>query len=270
MDSFIERSINRHYRTMVKGRAYPQLMVRDEEFTTTDGDTAYITPYPILAIADNSVLYDVDADGNGCQIDLLKDEKILDRTINNYSTQSTRPYACMLYGRSGAPYYNFGSITVTNKSTTVTGVTTTFTSAMVGKWITIGYSSTTGASGAGYAYKISAVGSATSLTLSEAYRGTSLVQAAYEIGPAGSLMLQFAPTFTEYGKTVRYSWYRQPRRLFNEEDTIEVSNLGDALVSAVCADLDYYNRNADGMRQMQDQQRLAAGKTLTGNPIAPR
>lgn len=269
-DSIIERSVNRHYRTMVKGRPYPQLMVTGEEFDTTDGESSYVTPYPIYAISDNSVLYDVDAGGNGISIELLKDVKILDRTISNYSTDTTRPYACMLNGRLGTTYYSTGSVSVTNKSTTLTGVGTTFTSAMVGKWIVIGYSSTTGASGAGYAYKISEFTNTTTMTLAEPYRGTTLDQAAYEIEPAGSLMLQFAPTFTEYGKTVRYSWYRQPRRLFNPEDILEVDNLADSLIAAVCADLDYYSRNGEGMDKMQQQQRIFAGKTLTGTPIAPR
>lgn len=80
--------------------------------------------------------------------------------------------------------YTSGTITaVTNGATTVTGSGTTWTAQMVGRYIQIAYSNTAN-TGDGIWYEISAVASATSLTLTRAYGSTSIAAggAAYIIG----------------------------------------------------------------------------------------
>lgn len=80
--------------------------------------------------------------------------------------------------------YTTGSISaVTSGSTTVTGSGTAWTSQMVGRYIQIAYSNTAN-TGDGIWYEISAVSSATSLTLTRAYGSTTITagSASYTIG----------------------------------------------------------------------------------------
>lgn len=82
--------------------------------------------------------------------------------------------------------YTTGTVDiVTNGATTVTGSGTTWTTPMIGRYIRITNTDTAVSSGDGVWYKITAVASATSLTISRAYNGTSLTTgagAAYTIG----------------------------------------------------------------------------------------
>lgn len=77
------------------------------------------------------------------------------------------------------PDYTTGSLSVTNGSATVTGSGTTFTAAMVGKWLTVTDTSNTGY---GYWYLISAYTSATSITVFETYGGATGSALTYRIG----------------------------------------------------------------------------------------
>lgn len=75
--------------------------------------------------------------------------------------------------------YTTGTITLTNGSATVTGSGTTFTSAMVGRWIKLDdYDEW---------YEISAFVSTTELTLRQAYQGITSAGASYTIGEVGPL-----------------------------------------------------------------------------------
>lgn len=80
--------------------------------------------------------------------------------------------------------YTTGSVSaVTSGATTVTGSGTSWTAQMVGRYIQIAYSNTAN-TGDGLWYEISAVASATSLTLTRAYGGTTIAagSATYTIG----------------------------------------------------------------------------------------
>lgn len=80
--------------------------------------------------------------------------------------------------------YTTGTITTaTNGSASITGSGTSWNAGMIGKWLNITADSTAN-KGDGLWYQISAVGSATTLTLSAVYTGTSISAgaAAYTIG----------------------------------------------------------------------------------------
>lgn len=74
--------------------------------------------------------------------------------------------------------YTAGTVTVTNNSTTVTGASTVWTALMVGRWFT--------AIQDGYWYRITGA-SATSLTLEEAYQGTTGSALTYNLGETPEL-----------------------------------------------------------------------------------
>jgi len=70
--------------------------------------------------------------------------------------------------------YTTGTVTLTNASATVTGSGTTFTSAMVGRWIKGNLN--------GVWYKITAFTSTTSITIHRKFEGTTASSLAYTIG----------------------------------------------------------------------------------------
>lgn len=82
--------------------------------------------------------------------------------------------------------YATGTVDViTNASTTVTGSGTSWNASMIGKFLRVTPSATATSNGDGFWYEITAVASATSLTIKKAYQGTSLTtgaSAAYIIG----------------------------------------------------------------------------------------
>jgi len=75
--------------------------------------------------------------------------------------------------------YTTGSIAVTANSTTITGTSTSFTPAMVGRWFTI---TDPTVSGQGYWYRIAAYTSPTVLTLNVPYTGSASASATFLIG----------------------------------------------------------------------------------------
>jgi hypothetical protein len=80
-------------------------------------------------------------------------------------------------------YTTGGILTATNASTAIVGTGTSWTSAMAGRFIRITESDTAN-KGDGFWYEIASVGSATTLTLTKPYEGTSISagNAAYTIG----------------------------------------------------------------------------------------
>lgn len=85
--------------------------------------------------------------------------------------------------------YTTGNVSVaTLASTGITGSGTTWTSPMVGRYLQITQTNTSGASGDGQWYLISAVGSATSITLTDAYQGVTISSnTTYTIGQVSAL-----------------------------------------------------------------------------------
>lgn len=78
--------------------------------------------------------------------------------------------------------YTTGTIAVTNGSATVTGSGTTFTAAMVGRYLQI-----TSATGDGLWYKVAAFSSTTSVILENYYQGTTVSGVNYQIAEAFGL-----------------------------------------------------------------------------------
>lgn len=80
--------------------------------------------------------------------------------------------------------YNTGTVTVTNASNLVTGSGTTFTPAMVGRWLTI---TDTTVAGQGYWYRIASYTSATVIGLDKVWSGTTSSGASFNIGETPEL-----------------------------------------------------------------------------------
>ncbi|MBZ5529721.1 MAG: hypothetical protein LAN71_17730 [Acidobacteriia bacterium] len=77
-----------------------------------------------------------------------------------------------------------GTVTLTNGSATVTGVSTSFTEAMEGRWFTV---TTTSQQGQGYWYRVSSVTSTTVLTLETVWAGSNAAAVNYRIGESPEL-----------------------------------------------------------------------------------
>lgn len=89
--------------------------------------------------------------------------------------------------------YTTGSVSaVTNGASAVTGSGTTWTAPMVGRYLQITLTNTAGQSGDSEWYLISAVGSATTLTLTDSYQGTTISgNTTYTIGQVSALPEEF-------------------------------------------------------------------------------
>ena len=87
--------------------------------------------------------------------------------------------------------YNTGTVQVVSGSTSVVGTNTVWTAGMVGRWLQI---TDTSVNGEGYFYRISAVGSPTTLTLSNSFFGDSNTGLIYRIGEV--------PEIPEEGHTI--------------------------------------------------------------------
>jgi hypothetical protein len=75
--------------------------------------------------------------------------------------------------------YTTGTVSATNGNKTITGAGTTFTAAMVGRWIQLTDDKNW--------YRIAAFTSTTSITLEQTFQGTTATGAAYTIGEASEL-----------------------------------------------------------------------------------
>ena len=82
--------------------------------------------------------------------------------------------------------YTTGSVS-TNGTTTVTGSGTAWNASLIGQYFIVAPTGVAATSGDGFAYKVTAVGSTTSLTLQKAYAGSNLTGASYSIGQAPAL-----------------------------------------------------------------------------------
>jgi hypothetical protein len=94
--------------------------------------------------------------------------------------------------------YTTGTISLTNGSATVTGSGTTFTAAMVGRYLQ--------ATTDGYWYKISAYTSATSITLEKTFQGTTGNGLAYTIGEMSPLPEPFQDLPLYYAVMMYYTF----------------------------------------------------------------
>jgi len=78
--------------------------------------------------------------------------------------------------------YTTGTVSVTTNTTTLTGVGTSWTTNMAGRWIQIPITASDTTSGDNEWYQISSVASATSLTLKNPYTGQTVAGGTYTIG----------------------------------------------------------------------------------------
>jgi hypothetical protein len=97
--------------------------------------------------------------------------------------------------------YSTSTVSVTNNSATITGSSTAFTPAMVGRWFTI---TDTTVNGQGYWYRIGGYVSSTVLTLETVWSGTTSSGATYNIGETpelpeeGHMLLAYGATADFY------------------------------------------------------------------------
>jgi hypothetical protein len=80
--------------------------------------------------------------------------------------------------------YSSGTISLTAGSATVTGASTTFTPAMVGRWLTV---TDTATPGQGFWYRIRSYSSATSINLDTFWAGSNASSVTYRIGETPEL-----------------------------------------------------------------------------------
>jgi hypothetical protein len=116
----------------------------------------------------------------GKQIDLKGSQRLV---LN--AAEGGSPTESALVESTEFVYYETGSVTVTNGSKAVVGVGTTFTSDMIGMPFRVGEHPET--------YTIQEVGSSTTLTLRQEYKGNTGSGKSYQIAPKGTLMLRMSP-----------------------------------------------------------------------------
>lgn len=97
--------------------------------------------------------------------------------------------------------YSTGTISLTTDSATVTGSGTTFTAAMVDRWLHV-----TTDTGDGIWYKVATFNSSTSLTLENTYGGVTGAGLAYAIGEAPDIPEEFHEALIDYAC---YRYYRR-------------------------------------------------------------
>lgn len=145
-----------------------QIKSRDDFNLLTDIDleSDYITHF---YVDDRKVLLYPTPDTSGNDITIYYKKRVIDLANADYTT---------------------GTISVTNASATVTGSGTTFTAAMVGRYLKVNND--------GYWYKITGYTSATVITLEQAFQGTTVAGANYTIGEMSVLPenYQEAPVYS--------------------------------------------------------------------------
>lgn len=118
--------------------------------------------------------------------------------------------------------YTTGTIAVNNGSATVTGTATTFTAAMVGRYLQI-----TSDTGDGLWYKVSGFTSTTSITLENYYQGTTVSGVNYQIAEAFGLPedLHMLPI---YYAVWHYSMFRRDKTRTDEYSALYKLGMVDA------------------------------------------
>lgn len=128
-------------------------------------------------------------------------------------TDMGTPYLVSVCGYSTTPYYNTGAVSIMTLSAACVGVGTTFTQAMVGRWLRVGLYTKE--------YPILSVTSATALTLGRTFQDSTVSARPYEIDPMPNLQLWLYP-MPNARMVVSYTGYRKPKMLYGDEDTPDV------------------------------------------------
>lgn len=116
---------------------------------------------------------------------------IFNNQINFWPIPSTSNYTITYNYRKNVVNLSIADYTTGTVSsagtTTITGSGTSWNASMIGKYLQITPTSTAATNGDGFWYKITAVASATSLTLEKAYAGSNVTGASYTIGQVPAL-----------------------------------------------------------------------------------
>ncbi len=243
LDRFIPDAVNRAYRKLCRARTFGQLIIRGEQFTTVSDTFAYVLPYPLERIINDSLRYDVTSTMPGNIINVITGGST-SRTLASalYPAGSYPVTASLGQNVTLSNQYLGAFVNVNSDGDTVTAGSVPFDATMVGKYIRFG-NDKAGHNGGDYGYKITDFASVTEVDLLERpYRGPALTSASYEITPVSSLWLTFDPAFIDTAKTVQYDWYSKPQRLYSMDDIPEVPELSDAIVYRVLADNPIYHR----------------------------
>ena len=133
-----------------------------------------------------------------------------DELLLSTAVTASLPSEMKFIGRRTTSYYSTGTIAITTNTTTVTGTDTVFDSTMVGRQILLG--------NYGRLYEITAVGSATSITIGENFGGATLdAGSSYQIDPPGLQQVRFHST-PSVAKIIPYTYWPTSIRLVNDND----------------------------------------------------
>lgn len=152
-----------------------------------------------------------------------------------------RPQEAALADRTLEDYYNTGTVTMTQGSTSITGSGTTWDDQMEGMTFRVNEFSKE--------YTVRTVNSATSITLREEYDGDSGVGKSYKINPAGSQILTLRGSPDDY-YTLEIEGLIKAPKLVNNNDISLIPNHMPLIHGAVwLAGADLENKNPIRIQQ---------------------
>lgn len=169
------------------------------------------------------------------------------------------PQECAMSDRTNEDYYNTGVVTMTEASSAVVGVGTSWTSEMEGMTFRVNEFAKE--------YTIKSVDSTTTITLKETYDGDSGSGKGYKVNPKGTQLLTFRSTPNDY-YTIEIEALVKPVKLVNNNDISLIPNHMPLVRYAVwLAMIDLEGKNpvriqqaeADAMRtlkQLKDSYRV--------------
>jgi hypothetical protein len=149
------------------------------------------------------------------------DEREFDELMPSPASEGV-PTNYKLIENTSSPYYDTGTVAITNGQTAVVGTGTAWTSSMVGHLIKFEDDP--------IEYVIASVTDATHLTIDLEFQGTTLTEGWYEISPAGILQVQLYP-LPDRIMQIQYKGIIRPLEMVGDTDEPDLpSNLHYLLV----------------------------------------
>ena len=183
------------------------LTLDTEYIGTTASGLSYAIYYDTyLMPIDFKTLIDIGAK-NMNEFDYLDFEDERDERMSTSTTTNT-PTAIKLLHRDSA-LYSTGTVSTTDGSATITGSGTIWDNSLIGHYIQIG--------NYGRTYKITAVASATSLTIEKNFGNGTLSTQNYKIDPPGLHLLRFYDS-PETAKIIPYTYWPRDIKLYDNDD----------------------------------------------------
>lgn len=139
-------------------------------------------------------------------------KRVIEEAFPFYATPGTPTNYCPI-GQTDTAFYSSGTISVVSGSISASGASTAWDSSMVDRVIKI--------KGDANEYRIATVAGVSSLTLANAYEGTTASAANYEIGPPGVEQIQLLPICDKVMQ-VKYDAIVRPLKLLNANDVPEL------------------------------------------------